>query len=244
MLHNTKGIVLRVTKYGDTSVISTIYTELFGLQQYIVKGVRTTSKKGASKGVFYQPAAILQMEVYHYPMKTMQMIKEVNWDYVYENVYSDVVRNAVATYIVEILQQTLQPEPHPELFYLIEDTFKQLDKGSATLASNLPIYFLIHLSETLGFGLQGKYTGTTNILDVKEGQFVKVKPLHPYFLEGLEAHTASEFMTLQFYNDLENISLNGGQRKKILELFQLSLSWHYKRFTEIKSLDILQAVLH
>ena len=244
MLHNTKGIVLRVTKYGDTSVISTIYTELFGLQQYIVKGVRSTSKKGASKGVFYQPAAILQMEVYHYPMKTMQMVKEVNWDYVYENVYSDVVRNAVATYIVEILQQTLQPEPHPELFYLIEDTFKQLDKGNAILSSNLPIYFLIHLSETLGFGLQGKYTETNNILDIKEGQFVKEKPLHPYFLEGVEAQTASRFLEIQFYNDLESISLHGAQRKKILELFQLSLSWHYKRFTEIKSLTILQEVLH
>ena len=244
MLHNTKGIVLRVTKYGDTSVIASIYTELFGLQQYIVKGVRTTSKKGANKAVYYQPAAILQMEVYHTPMKQLQMLKEVNWDYIYQNVYSDVIRNAVATYIVEILQQTLQPEPHPELFYLIEDTFKQLDSGGAVLASNLPIYFLIHLSETLGFGLQGKYSEETPLLDVKEGQFVKEKPLHPYFLEGVEAQTASQFMTLQFYNDLENIHLNGAQRKKILDLFQLSLSWHYKKFTEIKSLSILQAVLH
>ena len=244
MLHNTKGIVLRVTKYGDTSVIASIYTELFGLQQYIIKGVRTTSKKGASKGVFYQPAAMLQMEAYHYPMKSMQMLKEVNWSYIYQNVYSDIIRNAVATYIVEILQQTLQPEPHPELFYLIEDTFKQLDSGGAVLASNLPIYFLIHLSETLGFGLQGKYSEETPLLDVKEGQFVKEKPLHPYFLEGVEAKTASQFMTLQFYNDLENIHLNGAQRKKILDLFQLSLSWHYKGFKEIKSLLILQAVLH
>lgn len=244
MLHNTKGIVLRVTKYGDTSLIMTAYTELFGVQQYIVKGVRTTSKKGANKAVYYQPAAILQMEVYHTPMKQLQMLKEVNWDYVYQNVYSDVIRNAVATYIVEVLQQTLQPEPHPELFYLIEDTFKQLDTGGAVLASNLPIYFLIHLSETLGFGLQGKYGEETPLLDVKEGQFVKEKPLHPYFLEGIEAQTASQFMTLQFYNDLENIHLNGAQRKKILDLFQLSLSWHYKKFTEIKSLLILQAVLH
>ena len=244
MLHNTKGIVLRVTKYGDTSLIMTAYTELFGVQQYIVKGVRTTSKKGANKAVYYQPAAILQMEVYHTPMKQLQMLKEVNWDYIYQNVYSDVIRNAVATYIVEVLQQTLQPEPHPELFYLIEDTFKQLDKGGAALANNLSIYFLIHLTETLGFGLQGKWTEATPMLDVKEGQFVKDKPLHPYFLEGIEAQTASQFMSLQFYNDLENIQLNGQQRKKILELFQLSLSWHYKGFKEIKSLAILQAVLH
>ena len=244
MLHNTKGIVLRVTKYGDTSLIITAYTELFGLQQYIIKGVRTTSKKGANKAVYYQPAAILQMEVYHSPMKGLQMVKEVNWDTIYQTIYSDVVRNAVATYIVEILQQTLQPEPHPELFYLIEDTLKQLDKGGPVLVSNLPIYFLIHLSETLGFGLQGKYSLETPFLDVKEGQFVEEKPAHPYFLEGVEAQTASNFMTLQFYNNLETIELNGAHRKKILELFQLSLSWHYKKFNEIKSLPILQAVLH
>ena len=244
MLHNTKGIVLRVTKYGDTSLIMTAYTELFGLQQYILKGVRTTSKKGANKAVYYQPAAILQMEVYHSPMKGLQMVKEVNWSYIYQNVYSDVVRNAVATYIVEVLQQTLQPEPYPELFYLIEDTFTQLDKGDATLASNLSIYFLIHLCETLGFGLQGNFYESTPYLDVKEGQFIREKPLHPYFLEGQEAQTASIFLQVQFYNDLENITLSGAQRKKILELFQLSLSWHYKGFKEIKSLAILQAVLY
>jgi DNA repair protein RecO (recombination protein O) len=243
MLHNTKGIVLRVTKYGDTSIILTAYTELFGLQQYMVKGVRVTSKKGANKGVFYQPAAILQMEVYHSPMKQLQMIKDVNWDFVYQNIYSDVLRNAVATYIVEVLQQTMQPEPHPELFYLIEDTFKQLDKGGPHLVGNLPIYFLIHLSQTMGFGLQGKYSISTPVLDVREGQFVTSTPTHPYFLEGAEAQTASTFLQVQFYNDLDNIVLNGLQRKKILELFQLSLSWHYKKFSEIKSLPILQEVL-
>lgn len=244
MLHNTKGIVLRVTKYGDTSVIISAYTELFGLQQYMVKGVRTTSKKGASKGVFYQPGAILQMEVYHAPMKSLQMLKEANWDYVYQTVYSDVLRNAVALYIVEVLQQTLQPEPHPELFYLIEDTLKQLDKGGPGLVSNLPIYFLIHLSQTLGFGLQGKYSSETPLLDIKEGEFVATPPAHPYFLEAQTAQVASTFLQVQFYNDLETISLSGAQRKKILELFQLSLSWHYKKFSEIKSLPILQSILH
>jgi DNA repair protein RecO (recombination protein O) len=243
MLHNTKGIVLRVTKYGDTSIIMTAYTELFGVQQYMVKGVRVTSKKGANKGVFYQPAAILQMEVYHSPMKQLQMVKEVSWDFVYQNVYSDVIRNAVATYIVEVLQQTMQPEPHPELFYLIEDTFKQLDKGGPQLVGNLPIYFLIHLSQNMGFGLQGKYSPSTPVLDVREGQFVEKVPAHPYFLEGAEAQTASSFLQVQFYNDLDSISLSGTQRKKILELFQLSLNWHYKKFSEIKSLPILQEVL-
>ena len=32
MLHKTPGIVLRTVKYGDTSVILSIFTELFGIQ--------------------------------------------------------------------------------------------------------------------------------------------------------------------------------------------------------------------
>ena len=49
MVHKTKGIVLRTVKYGETSVIVTILTELFGLQSYLVNGVRTSSGKGGSK---------------------------------------------------------------------------------------------------------------------------------------------------------------------------------------------------
>jgi hypothetical protein len=78
---------------------------------------------------------------------------------------------------------------------------------------------------------------------VREGQFVANTPTHPYFLEGAEAQNASTFLQVQFYNDLDTIVLSGAQRKKILELFQLSLSWHYKKFSEIKSLPILQEVL-
>ena len=63
MTHKTKGIVLRVIKYGETSIIATLFTELFGVQTYLVNGIRT-SKKTGSKAAMYQPGAILDMEVY------------------------------------------------------------------------------------------------------------------------------------------------------------------------------------
>ena len=58
-LHKTKGIVLRTVKYGETSVIVTIFTELFGVQSYLVNGVRTSTKKGVGKANLFQPAARL-----------------------------------------------------------------------------------------------------------------------------------------------------------------------------------------
>ena len=64
MTHKTKGIVLRTIAYGETSVIAAVYTELFGLQSYIVKGVRQATKNRQAKTLYFQPGAILEMEVY------------------------------------------------------------------------------------------------------------------------------------------------------------------------------------
>ncbi|MEK7198820.1 MAG: DNA repair protein RecO, partial [Bacteroidota bacterium] len=120
MVHKTKGIVLRTVKYGDTSIITTVYTELFGIQSYIVKGVRQSTKTSAGKANFFQPSAMLDMEVYHNELKQLQFIKEYQWGYLYENVLFDVVKNAVASFVIELLQHSLQqPEANPELFYLI-----------------------------------------------------------------------------------------------------------------------------
>ena len=61
MTHKSKGIVLRTVKYGETSVIVAIFTEIFGLQSYLVNGVRVASKKSASKANLFQPSAILDL---------------------------------------------------------------------------------------------------------------------------------------------------------------------------------------
>jgi DNA repair protein RecO (recombination protein O) len=244
MVHATKGVVLRTVKYGDTSIITSIYTELFGIQQYIVKGVRQSTKTSAGKAGYFQPGAILELEVYHNELKTLQFIKEYRWAYLYERVLFDVVRNTVAMYLIELLQHTLkQPEANPELFYLIEDSLKQLDKGSAALTGNLPLYFTLHLAAELGFQLQGDYSDATPVIDLQEGLFVSEKPNHPYYIEGSLAEISSRISNLQFYNELENIQLNQQSRRYLLEAYQLYLSLHISGFGQMKSYAILQEVL-
>lgn len=244
MIHATKGIVLRTVKYGDTSIITTVYTELFGIQSYIVKGVRQSSKTSSGKAGFFQPSAMLEMEVYHNEQKQLQFIKEYQWSYLYEKVLFDVVRNTVAMYVIELLQHSLkQPEANPELFYLIEDTLKQLDKGSDTLTGNLPLYFTLQLASELGFQLQGSYSEQTPVLDLQEGMYIADIPSHPYYLEGIMAKTTADLSGLQFYNDLENITLNRNMRRELLQSYQLFLSLHIQDFGEMRSFAILQEIL-
>jgi len=244
MIHATKGIVLKTVKYGDTSIITTVYTELFGLQTYIVKGVRQSSKTSAGKASFFQPAAILDMEVYHNELKNLQFIKEFQWSILYEKVLFDVVRNTIAQFVIELVLHSLkQPEANPEMFYLIEDTLKQLDRGSDTLAANLPVYFALHLGSELGFRFNGIYSNQTPILDLQEGMYISEKPLHPYFLEDELAKYTSQLSEIDFYNDLETIALNRNIRRKLLEAYQTYLKLHIPDFGELKSLEILTEIL-
>jgi len=243
-LHNTRGIVLRTVKYGDTSVIATVYTELFGVQSYLVKGVRQSSKKSQGKASYFQPSAILDMTVYHNEQKQLQFVKDYSWAYLYETVLFDVVKNTVAMFVVELLQHSLkEPEANPELFFLIEDTLKQLDRGSATLTANLPLYFTLHLAGELGFELQGVYSKEAPVLDLAEGRFTNELPNHPHYILGELAALTSDIANINFYNDLENIKLNKLVRRQLSDAYLQFLSLHISDFGELKSLAILQEIL-
>src|SRR5579872_1683197 len=154
-LHTTRGIVLRTVKYGETSLIATLYTELFGIQTYLVNGVRTSTRRGPGKANYFQPAAILDLLVYHNDLKNLQRIRELSWAVLYQKIFFDVLKNAVALYMVELLQKTIkQPEPNADLFYFIEDSFLHLDAAEGRVLANFPLFFALHVAGFFGFRIQ------------------------------------------------------------------------------------------
>lgn len=244
MTHKTKGIVLRTIHYGETSVITTVYTELFGLQSYIVKGVRQVTKRSSSKQMYFQAGAILEMEVYHNELKNLQFIKEFKWSYLYNKILFDVVRTAIAQFMIECFLHTVkQPEANPELYYLLEGSLLQADKATDAVAANLPLYFILHLAADSGFQLQGVYAGETPFLDLKEGVFINAGNEHLDIVAGFVAETISGLQQIIFYNDLENIQLNRQSRHVVLDALLRFISLHFTDFKELKSLAILKEVL-
>lgn len=232
---------MRTVKYGETSVIASVYTELFGIQSYIVKGVRQASKKSSGKGIYFQPAAILEMIVYRNELKNLNFIKEYQWAFVYQDVLFDVVKNTVAMFVVEMLQHSIkQPEANPELFYLMEDTLKQLDRASAILTANLPLYFSLHLAGELGFRIQGEYSIETPILDLQEGQFVSSAPQHSFYIEKEAAEATSKLLSINFYNDLEHIHFPRHIRQQLIKVYQNYVALHVQDFGELKTLPVLE----
>jgi len=243
-LHKTKGIVLRAVKYGETSLIVTIFTELFGLQSYLVNGVRTSSKKGSGKANLFQATAILDMVVYNNELKHLNRIKEFKWSYLYQHIFSDVPKNAVALFMIELLTKCLkQPEANPELFEFCEDAFIHLDESTGSVMANFPLFFALHLPVFFGFRISDEYSDKNSIVDLQEGMFVPGRPDHFHFLEGKQAEVTSELLKMMQPEELEQLKLNHDFRRQLLFAYETYYALHIQDFGAMKTLPVLREVL-
>jgi DNA repair protein RecO (recombination protein O) len=244
MIHKTKGIVLRTVKYGETSVIVTILTELFGLQSYLVNGVRIQSGKKGSRAGLFQPSAILELVIYHQETKNLQRLKEYNWSILYQNIFSDVVTHAVALFMIELLLKCLkQPEPNSELYYFTEDALAGLDRSTDKVQANFPLFFSLHLAGFFGLRIDDNYSDKRKFLDLREGYFTDEKPTHPHYLEDPLSGISAHLLKILQPAELGDLSLNKEKRRLLLEAYEDFYSIHIPGYTPLKTLPVLRTIL-
>lgn len=229
MLHKTEGIVLSSIKYAETSIVCRIYTAQFGLQSYLINGVR--KKKGKSN--YYQPLSLLELVVYHKENGGLQRIKEVKPAYSYQEIPFKVLKSSVALFLAEILGKSLrEEEENPALFHFLKSAFIQLDEQP--FDGLFHFRFLLDLSTHLGFQ-PNTYNNDLPFFDLMNGQFVAYKPTHPHFVE---APLISTFAGL-VRKEAIKISNKTPLLKCLLEYYEL----HLDGFTKVRSLEVLETVL-
>jgi DNA repair protein RecO (recombination protein O) len=218
MIQKTRGIVFRFTKYGETSIIVSIFTEVFGLQSYIVNGVR--SKTAKNKIALYQPLTLLELVVYHRPNANLERIKEIQCFHPYQSLTSDIKKSTIAIFINELLNKTVKEESHvQDLFEFLAESLIAID-GLKENIEDAHLVFMIKLSRYLGFGPQfaNEIIGG-NLMD-----------------EGAEIGLA-KLITADYG---AQILLSNVQRKNILELMIRFYADHIENFGEMKSLHVLR----
>jgi DNA repair protein RecO (recombination protein O) len=224
MIHKTKGIVFRFTRYGETSIIVNIFTERFGLQSYIVNGVR--SKTAKSRMALFQPLTLLDLVVYHKENAGILRIKEMKCHYPFRAIPTDMRRESVAMFLIEVLNKAVKEQSHPEeLYRFMEHCLMELD-SIETGIENFHLFFLINLSRHLGFGPQmsGEILG---------GRLIPIEDetiLQQIILSGS-----------RFKND-EVPRVTNAQRRELLEILIRFYQAHIDHFGEVKSLAVLKEV--
>lgn len=244
MLQKTKGIVLRSIKYGDSSLITTIFTEILGVQTYMVQGVRSSSMSRNRAGSF-QPGTLLDMVVYQQPQKNMQRIKEFQPAYIYTTLHEDVVRNSVLLFSAELLLKLLPEEaPQPALFDFSFQYFTTLDKAGAQGVANFPLYFVINCCRILGYDLKGNYSEATPHLNLQEGGFTDNPPQAVPYTSDEDARALQQLLNAADYEQLAKVEMNATMRLRLTDWYVLFLQAHTQHMGNLKSLSVLRAILH
>jgi DNA repair protein RecO (recombination protein O) len=240
MLHSTKGIVFHSLKYAETSIIVKIYTELFGIQSYLFKGIRN-SKSKIKPGLF-QSLTLLDLVVYHKEKQSLQSVKEVSLAHPFSTIPFDIRKSSVALFINELVYKAIrEEEPNPDLFEFLWQTCLQLDEAEEGV-SWFHIRFALQLMQYLGISPQDNYAAGLPVFNLREGLFQSSIPGHPQYLDPEKS--------LLFHNLLTSLNLEPGTlnlqpatRHQLLETILLYYQLHLPGFRGVQSHHILHDVL-
>lgn len=244
MLQKTNGIVLRSVKYGESSIIATIFTQLYGVQAYMVQGVRSVKAKQHRAGLF-QPGTMLSLVVYHQPNKNLQRIREFHVSHIYSSVQEEVVKNSIVLFSVEVLLRLL-PEgaAMPDLYEYTENYFKHLDILPLAAVANFPLAFVAHCSREFGFDLKGSYSPSTPYLNLAEGGYTEHAPVMGSPAGEAEGQALSLLLKIGLPDEWHSVKMNADMRLRLLDWYVEYLQLHSQHMGNVRSLSILRSVLH
>jgi DNA repair protein RecO (recombination protein O) len=219
-----------------------MFTSVFGVQSYMVQGVR---KSGKSRAGAFQPGSLLEMVVYHHSQKNLQRINQYQAAYIYTDLQEDVVKNSIVLFSVEVMLRLLPEQaPMPDLFDFALNYFIQLDKLPSRDVANFPLYFIVHCSKDLGFELKGSYSKETPYLDLEEGEFSEKPPASAGMISETDAMALNLILAACNYDQLREIRLNADTRLTLIDWYIAFLQLHTEHMGNIRSLSILRAILH
>lgn len=244
MLQQTKGIVLRAIKYGETSLVCSVFTAHFGLQTYLVQGIRSGTAKRPSRAGLLQPASLLDMVVYYKPGQNLSRIREFSPIRLYRHVPESILKNSIALFSVELLFRLLPEDAAiPELFDFALHYFSMLDDFPDHAVANFPVYFTLQCSAILGYQPAGSYNGYTPYLSLTDGRFVAEPPASYSGISQEDTAALAALMDVKRLEDLEEVEMNGDTRQRLLDWYLSYLQRHTDHMKPVKSLAVLGAVL-
>ena len=236
MIETTKAIVLNTIKYGDTSLITTCYTEKCGIKSYMLRGV-LKAKKAKIKTAYFQPLMQLNLTANHNNKGSLNSLRDVEVVHFYNSIYVNIKKQTIALFLSEILSQSVKEEEYNSALYTyLETSFLWLDMHDDV--SNFHLLFLLNLTKFLGFYPEINTTQNA-YFDMVEGRFTALKEPNAIFGENLDQF--KRLLGINF-DVLHQVNFNAANRQVVLTMLIQYFELHLSGFKKPKSLAILKAV--
>jgi len=240
MILKTRGIVIKTTKYSETSLVVKVFTESFGMRTYMVRGVR--KKKSRTPLNLFQPLSLIEMVVYEKAGRDLQNAKEIKANYIYSSIPYEMSKSAIVIFMNELIYKAIrEEETNIELFHFLYHSLIYLDEVSNEF-QNFHLHFALRLARYLGFEPSYNYFPRQETFDLQEGRYCSLKL-------GNEISIAPPLSEI-FYLISKNTEFGSGilmkreERQSLLNKLIQYYHFHLPGFDDMKSIDILQEVLN
>lgn len=239
-LQKTKGIILKTTNYAESSVVVQIFTEQFGLQSFIVNGVRKSKAKFPMS--LFQPLNLIELIAYHKPAGGLQRISEIRNLPCYTTIPYDIIKSTILLFLNEVLYKSCKQETEePQLFSFLYSALQFLDLHQGGVA-NFHLIFLIHFSKFLGFYPDNFIYNSNEYFDLRDGVFTPLRPTHSQTVVQPYSGYIAQLMNLNF-ETMEQLKISSAERKVLLHALIDYYELHIDSFGKVKSYEVLEEIL-
>ncbi len=237
--YKARGIVLNTVKYGDSSMVAQLLTDVCGRCSYMVQGVRSARGRG-SKAALLQPMFAVEFEGLESSKMEMHRFRELRSGIVLQSTPFDVRKSTIALFMAEVLYRLVrESEPNEALFDFVWGSVEALDAMDEGVA-NFHLWFLANLSRFLGFSPAGEYLQGA-VFDMREGAFMMVASGHSAVMDAANAEILRDLLECDV-RYLAEIGLNRHRRVEFLDEMMRYYGYHLEAINTVRSIRILQEV--
>ena len=234
---STEAIVLKTTNYSDTSLIVKVFSEDYGIQTYLAKGVK--GRKAKNKANVFQPLSILKISGIQTKSELI-ILKEATFAYPFQEIPFDVLKSSVIFFINEFLYRIFLADDFSDkaLYGFIKKAILLLDQTPKPI-TNFHVVFLAHFTYFMGIFPNDSSNG--RFFDITGGTFTQHSVI-PYLDE--KSSTVLKEILRQTFENFHQLEIPKHDRKQLLEGLLLYYKTHVEGFKEIKSYEVLKTILN
>ena len=234
--YKARGVVLHTVKYGESSLVAYLFTDVGGRQTYMIQGVRSSRGRG-NKAALFQPMFLLEFEGIEQPHAQM---KDAHNLVPLTSLPFDVRKSTVSLFMAEVLYRLIREvEANPPLFDFICSSVQHLDRMENGVA-NFHLWFLVRLSAYLGFYPGNEYRNG-GWFDIRSGLFCDEMPQHRTCMNPTSARLLGRLMECEA-EGLGDLQLGRTDRVEFMEAMLIFFGYHFDAIHSVQSLRILQEV--
>lgn len=233
MLINTRAIIIHTYPYSESSLIVKAYTEKLGFSSFLIKGFKRNKKQKIN----LHPMASVEITCVSSGQNSLKLVRNISLLNPYSRLLSNPIKSGLAMFLAEFLGHTLRDaeEGDAVFFQWLTGAIDYLEETDSL--ANFHLWFLLNLSDHLGFAPQGRMSIETPYFSISEGSFLKNSNSNNC-LNSFETELFDRILNKKL-DECALISFSRNERASILAILHSYFQIHIERDFTLKSLDIL-----